>query len=701
MSKSLAKISAVSAMLVTILWQSLSTTNLAIQATPTDAAYGWQQVAIGGGGYVTGIYLHPQEANLVYIRTDNGGFFRWLSAQERWLPLTDHFPPEANNYYGGEALALDPQNPDVVYIAAGKYVGELGRIFKSTNRGATWVESNLELPMGGDEAKRWTGNRLAVSPFNSNLLLFGSRQDGLWRSLDGGINWTQVHSLVAQPDPEIGILAIAFDPNLPNRVYLGAYGEGIYLSEDSGTRWRKLEGSPSQAMKLKVAQDSTLYVTSATYPGVSKYVRGVWQDITPIGEHNQIFNGLSTHPSNEQELLVSWGETGDTTIYHSQNGGITWKELLTKVDNTVPWWSDSFFRDHTSALEFDPHVPHRVWLTDWLGIWRTENINADLTIWRNYQQGHEQTVPFTLVAPPRGALLMSGIADVDGFYHQSLDHYPQQRLSDFQDTYSIAYCAGQPNFLVRVGGRSWNDTYTGATSTDGGLTWQPFAHFPDHTIPLRVALSATNPDNFVIIVNRGQALQSSDGGNSWQLVSGLPSNFDNIWNWSQPLSADGVKGERFYYYAGGTIYRSDDGGLSFQAINRGLPKQDKYLLQTIPGFEGQVWLSLGAQGLYHSHDAGETFTKVTGVHNALLFSFGKPPPGSNIPTLYLYGQVNDQAQDIFWSLDWGKTWHRVDAELNTIGTQLHILEASKQQFGLVFVGTNGRGIYHYHVAQKS
>lgn len=670
----------------------------------TNIPLGKANVAIGGGGYVTGIYLHPKAKDLVYIRTDIGGFYRWNAAQERWIPLTDHFPMQQSNYYGGEGLALDPNNPDIVYIAAGKFSADWwphkGTIFKSNDKGETWKKLNIDVKMGGNEELRWAGERLVVNPFNSKMIFFGSRSDGLWKSSNAGATWTKVTSFPGKLKQGMGILGIVFDNKLPGLIYVNAYEDGIYRSTDSGDTWNKIPESPTRAMRMAVSSDSTLYVTSETSPQVVKYVKGAWQNITPKNSQAG-YNGLSINPTNPNDVLVSTREkSDDTNIHRSLDGGATWTEQKRSTDNTVPWWSNYMLSNPAiSAIEFDPNIPGRVWLTDWYGIWRTENISTNPSVWTNYVKGHEETVIFTLVSPPSGSLLLSGMADVDGFYHDNgLDTYPSKRLSesgpDFQDTYSIAYSESNPLRMVRVGGKRWNNTYTGATSTDGGRTWKEFASFPKDTMPMRVAVSATNPDVFVVITSGSQALHTTDGGASWKQVKGLPDGIGGPWNWSLPLAADPVDGDTFYYYAKGKVYRSNDGGASFALMNESLPTEHWHSLKTVPGTKGEVWLAVDGDGFYRSTDAGKTFSKIPKVEKAYLFAFGKPKTGSTSPALYMYGKIAGMGDGIFSSLDQGKTWTRIGDRSRPIGNDPTVMEASKQKFGLVFIGTNGRGIYY-------
>ncbi|PSB30592.1 hypothetical protein [Stenomitos frigidus] len=662
---------------------------------------GEKSAPIGGGGYVTGISLHPQQKDLAYIKTDIGGFYRWNSIDSNWSPLTDHFSLTQSNYYGGESLALDPNDSSIVYIATGKFTADwaqpIGTIFKSTDQGATWKKLSIDLKMGGNENLRWVGERLVVNPHNSKDIFFGSRLDGLWKSSDAGATWFKVTTFPGKLEAGIGITALVFNQQVPGLLYSVVYGDGIYQSIDTGASWNKLIDSPAFAKRISVANSGDLYVTHAS--GVSKYVSDRWSDITPSGTRNS-FNALSVDPVNVNNVLIALGETPSTTIYQSLDGGSTWIEKIRFSNSTVPWWSEFMVsQPWISAIEFDPKVSNRVWLTDWYGIWRTEDIKANPVVWTNYERGHEEIVTFTLASPPKGALLLSGVADVDGFYHNNgLDTYPSQGFGrsgpSFQDTYSIAYCQTAPLNLVRVGGNRESSVFTGASSTDGGLHWKVFESFPANIMPMRVAVSATNPNLFVTTVSEQEPLRTLDGGISWSKVLGLPNGVKGPWNWSQPLASDPVDGNAFYYYADGKVYRSTDGGNLFSIVNSALPSEGWQSLKTMPGFKGEVWISLDSQGLHRSSDSGETFSKLSNVEKAYLFAFGKPQAGSTAPALYLYGRISEMGDGIFSSLDLGKTWKRLDRSSNPVGNSPNVMEASWQEFGLVFVGTNGRGIYY-------
>ena len=217
---------------------------------------------------------------------------------------------------------------------------------------------------------------------------------------------------------------------------------------------------------------------------------------------------------------------------------------------------------------------------------------------------------------------------------------------------------------------------------------------------MRVAVSATNPQQFVVTLSETQGIHTRDNGQSWQPVQGLPDSIKGPWKWAQPLGADSVNGNRFYYYHQGTVYQSQDGGLSFAPAYQTLPDSDWHFLKTMPGVEGEVWVSLDQEGLHRSPDGGQSFSKVTGVELAYLFAFGKAAPGQEVPALYLYGKVVNQPESIFWSPDLGETWIDIGDPEIPIGNQPNVMAASKQQFGLVFVGTNGRGIYYRAIGDQ-
>ncbi|HEY5227170.1 MAG TPA: xyloglucanase, partial [Opitutaceae bacterium] len=170
----------------------LSPAAVAQSPAPAHDPYTFKNVALGGGGFVTGIIFSPTQKGLVYARTDVGGAYRRDAKSGRWIPLLDWADQTDWNLYGVESLATDPVDPRRVYIAAGTYTSENvanGELLRSADYGATWARTPLPFKFGANEAGRGNGERLMVDPNDNSVLLLGTRNAGLWRSTDFGATW--------------------------------------------------------------------------------------------------------------------------------------------------------------------------------------------------------------------------------------------------------------------------------------------------------------------------------------------------------------------------------------------------------------------------------------------------------------------------------------------------------------------------------
>ena len=156
----------------------------------------WTTVKMGGGGYVPGIIYHPTVANLRYARTDVMGVYRWDQTISSWTALTDGFSRLDGSFQGAESMAVDPTDPNRVYMTARMAVNMgNGRFYYSSNQGNTWSYVDLPFPVGSNNQGRAIGERLMVDPNVPTTLFYASRTAGLWKSTNRGLNWSQVTSL--------------------------------------------------------------------------------------------------------------------------------------------------------------------------------------------------------------------------------------------------------------------------------------------------------------------------------------------------------------------------------------------------------------------------------------------------------------------------------------------------------------------------
>jgi len=711
--------------------------------------YVWKNVNISGAGaMVTDIYAHPLQNGLFYIRTDVGGSYRWDAANSRWIPLNDRLTFDQSDYWTCEGFALDPQNVNVVYYAGGiSRYGRNGAIFKSTDKGATWTKlTGPNVLMDGNGDLRWADCRLVVSPFNSNIILFGSRSNGLWRSQDAGGTWTQIATLPAGASG-YGVQSLVFDPGATGVAYAfvntngGSSGGTVYASTDNGLTWTAISGSLA-VRRLKVGPDGALWCTTST--GVSMYLGGTWVNRTPAGS-SVSFCAIGINPTNSNHILAAREKTNgaNSIIYRSTDGGVTWAQQVYTIASTASWSTPALWNYRPTNFVFDPHSASTVWGDRW----RATNVTTGTAsiAWTQQEAGHEEDVVGALIAPPSGTELLIGVFDDDGFaMNNGLDNYPTKKLDTTTGynghTWSMAYSETTPSTMVRLGYQAF---YGGTISpviksTDGGTTWTRLTGFPANLFPLVCRVSATNPSRFVVICNANYSTDATganwnpaaatspwrytvDGGATWSVVSGLPTPpaFYGPWGNNQFFDADHVNGSKFYYLdvsssatTTGKIYRSVNSGALFAHTNPAslLPSGKRwFILKTRPGAEGDLWVCVdnypssgrsSDEGLYRSTDSGVTWNKVASVNRAFSFGFGKST--TSTPALYVYGRVNGGATDaLYRSDDLGATWTNITSSANNLSDFPSLIEGSRQTAGRVFVGTGGRGVFYGNSAPTS
>lgn len=696
-----------------------------------SSPYTWSNVAIGGGGYTTGIIIHPKEPDLMYARSDVGGMFRWDAQEKKWKQLMNTLGYEKRNSYGIDGMAIDPNNPDILYVAAGKAWNRTGDVLKSTDRGETWQETNLKKKFYGNGQWRYTGELIAVDPVNSDIIYVGTRADGLYKSLDGAKTWQQVAGvpagevvppeempLMTQFDYPIGTRSVVFDPTsgkngISQIIYASVVGKGIYQTKDAGQTWVLMSESPTLAGRMEAADNGALYVTTLGQ-GVKKYHNGIWTDITPP-DSDLRYCGLSVDPNNSDNIIVSrWANTDNPIqlpIYRSKNGGASWELVsTTTADNckfAPAWFPPWFFLASTSQVIFDPHHQGVVFAADWYSVWKTPDIWANpsnATQWYAQSDGLENTCILTLATLPSGSNLLSGGADYGGHSHSDINSFPEGELiRTMGNMNSIDFCEANPDYVAATGSRFHDSNGVFVISDDNGKTFTKIKT-PDGCRNGRVAYSATNTNHIVWVPQSGTPIVTTDRGNTWSETTGAPTDtVTDFWLTNQPLAADKVNGNTFYLLRApdnenNEFYRSTDGGATWHLINNTqLGKADPWFwpqVKTAPGMEGEVWVTQSEDGLYRSSDGGNTFNKVLHVQTARLVAFGKNPPGKSHPAVFVQGKVNGIDDGVFRSDDMGQTWIQINDSSSMIGNIPNSMEGDRQIFGRVYIGTNGSGIYY-------
>jgi hypothetical protein len=691
--------------------------------TSFGQTYTWKNVVLKGGGFVSGLITDPNAPGVVYARTDIGGAYRWNAAGNSWVPLLD-FAPDANTY-GIESFATDPSDSNRLYIAASRSSSSLKYILVSTNQGATFVSFTPPFSLDGNARGRGGGERMAVDPNLNSILFYGTKSQGLYKSVNSGTTWSLVSSFpVSTTANGVGIVFVQFvkssgSPGSATPVIfagLSQTGNNLYRSPDGGTTWSLVANAgPATMMPHHAAQDGlgSMYVTFNDTCGPNDNVAtgAVYKvnlstlssaDVTPVrlsGEQGG-WGGVSVDLQHPGTLVVStvdrWWPSPYDQIYRSTNGGASWKTTaLSLPGNSSAPWAVARTPHWCENVQIDPFNSDRAWYVTGYGIFSCTNLTASdsggTVNWNFTSDGLEETVPLGLASPPSGPYLLSQVGDQGGFRHYNVDVTPP--VADYFSThrgtsYGIDFAENNPNFIVRLFGESpW-----GSSSANGGTTWLDFS---TNTLPVingagNVAISADGTrvvwiPSTVASASR-IAYYSTDHGATWTASTGGPKG-------TRSPVADRVNSSKFYIYSSTRMYVSTDGGATFSAS--GTLASGGGTPCAVFGHEGDLWVPLGGSGLAHSTDSGASFTVDSNIQ-ATFVSAGMVGPGQSYPAIYVSATVGG-VFGLYRSDDEGASWTRINDNQHQFGIGngwLHCLCADRRIYGRVYFGTEGRGIIY-------
>jgi len=247
-----------------------------------------------------GLAVHaPAREQLIYIAAGNG-VHRTTDGGKSWKITTGWESTEVLS------VAIDPTNSETVYIATAY------GIYKTGNGGTTWKQMNTGLTA--------TFSSGVIVDHRNSKILYCATEDGVFGSEDSAKNWHKLNL------PVTNIRVVAQHPRDSQTLIAGTENDGIYLSRDGGKAWEK----------SAIGSDQTFYtiVFNPNHPEImyaGGYATGVYKSMSGgkswqryhEGLMNLNIHALAVDPINSNRVYAGTIGSG---VFRSDDGGITWRK---------------------------------------------------------------------------------------------------------------------------------------------------------------------------------------------------------------------------------------------------------------------------------------------------------------------------------------------------------------------------------------
>jgi photosystem II stability/assembly factor-like uncharacterized protein len=577
------------------------------------------------GGFYRGlsriddIIFHPTDPNVLFAAAPNGGLWKSINNGLSWDILSFYFPISSVG-----SIAVSQQDPNRIWVITGDANGNgVSNGIPSNNSAGIWVTYDggynwFKTNFGSDRsASGFNGYKIVVHPTNHNILM-AACTNGLYRSTDGGINWTQI--IFSK------IYDIEFDPSDANNVYASGISR-FYLSIDNGVTFPNNQQTFINASRIEIGvspnNSNYVYLLASNYRPNNSF-GGIFRSTTK-GTQNS-FSTRTTTPNilcDASNGVLAANDAGDQSgydlaiavdnnnaehimvaakiIWQSTNGGTTMTNVTPYNEgnqNATP--PANYVHPDVHDLAYSPLTNIFYAATDG-GVYRTTNNG---TSWTDISNIHATTFNHMAGAAYDVNKVMAGCQDNGVKYKKDAGDFTHITGADgfdcsFGNSAAVGMYASVNNTLIR---------FNSAGTKISGITDPPNTGF----YPVIIADPVNT--NTVYVGNSGGVYKSTNNGSTW---SGVLTGAGR----KQSIAMAPINGNRVYAMSTTTLNRTDDGGASWStdlAVNAGFTAGGQFTdVNVCPTNSDLVYVTIGGytngSKVFYSMDAGNNWQNISGT----------------------------------------------------------------------------------------
>ncbi|MBL7872902.1 MAG: glycosyl hydrolase [Cyclobacteriaceae bacterium] len=645
----------------------------------------WRNIGPFRGGRANAISGVIGNDNVYYVGYTGGGIAKTDDAGITWKNISDGFFKVGSI---GE-IAICESDPNVIYVGTGEHAvrGVMTSygdgVYKSTDGGKTWKNIGLE--------KTRHISEIAIHPNNPDIVLVGaqgavhgpSSDRGVYKSVDGGATWkktlyvdenTGVSSLnMDMTNPRIIYAATWQHRRYPWKVESGGPGSAIWKSTDGGDTWTKIiEGLPKEMGKIGVA--------------VSR-----------------------ANPNRVYSIIEA--EKSKAGLYRSDDGGKKWNHMTS--DHTITarsWYYMEVFPDPINEdVVYVLNAP------------MTRSIDGGKTF-STLRVGHGDTHDLWINPKTNSTMALAddGGGEISFNTGRSWSPLNNQATAQF---YRVnvdnrfpywVYGGQQDNSSVAIPSRNGSYGITEKDWFNGPGCESAWIAFNDPSNPELLYGGCYQGIIDVLDTRTGEVkdIQEYPATN----LGFKPREMKYRFNWNAPL-INSPHDSKVLYHAGNVLFKSTNGGFSWEVISPDLTRNDTtkqntsggpitnegaggenyntiYYVIESPHERGVIYTGSDCGYVQLTKDGGKTWANITpaGMPEAMIHSIEVSPHDKG--TVYITAsryKFNDYSNMTYKSTDYGKTWTKIGGGVE-VDDFIKVIREDKKVKDLLYAGSE-RGFY--------